>query len=322
MKINVEATAHSLYRPSLPGIDIESYYLQLAKKLSGQNVQVNYHQIDFQGQTRTLTEIVSGNFDKYVIITAGFHAGTEPAPVISLLSFLPELLHYASDHNVGIVCFPLVNEQAARDGTRYGSLNPRNLPNNDAVRFNGNPKDDFPGFFKDDKPVNWDLVTNYNVALPGETKKLIELLGPRFKSEKIAGMVDMHADYASPSERYFPPKGTYSFVFGSPRKYRLVNAALADKKISVINNHYEVQGAADELVGLVGGLVNNYHDGSFLDWAFLSGVPFCVTPEVVEKTLITDAAQVYWYWATSAISTAASKSPEQWLKSANRLKIS
>lgn len=323
MKINLEQVASELLRASQKGISVARFHTLLDQQLEGTiNIHHQRHPITLEnGQRRTLTEIVSEGPGEEVIDTTGFHAGLEETPVVCKLALLPAVISFAQERKVRLRIFPLVNEQAAEEGTRYGSGNIGGRFNNDTIRFNNDPENGILGIVDRPDEVNWTLAPNLGVCLPPETTKLLALLFPRFRSGSVAAFVDPHADYAADGEDYDPPPGAYAFTFGGEIDLEPVLKAIEKKGVQVIRTAAQVQGAADELVYLIGGTVKNLFDGSFANLAHLMGVPLSVSPEVVDGVPLDKATWVYWYWTTFAISRTAGETPQQWLKAANRLEI-
>jgi len=218
-----------------------------------------------------------------MVLTAGFH-GEEPAPPLTLLEHLDEIVDHARSLDVGMRIYPCVNPSGFEDRTRYNRTGER--PNNDFIRYVADDGAILEQVEVGQSFVSWHL---HDVG-PKETVAMRKELA-RHPPPNAA--LDLHQD------RYLDGPHTYAYVFGDRARFDLL-VERAARLVPLAQGYKADERRVTDARGLV-----EHHDGSVSDYFVRRGVKHVACLETTTSTPLEVCHGVNLVWVKGFIELAA-----------------
>jgi len=226
---------------------------------------------------------------RWLTLTGGFH-GEEPAPPLTFLERMPEIVAYARQNDVGLRIYPCINPSGFEDGTRYNRSGEK--PNNDFIRYelhDGTIVDEVDPHHEFKR---WHLHE-------GGPKETVVMRRELARHPTPVAALDLHQD------RYLKGARTYAYVFRDRSRYTHL-AHRSSEHVSLA----PLYKADDRRITDEAGLLE-HHDGSVSDYFLRRGVRHAACVETTTETAMEACHEVNMVWIKGFIDLVAETPDEE-----------
>jgi hypothetical protein len=226
---------------------------------------------------------------RWLTLTGGFH-GEEPAPPLTFLERMPEIVDYAQKRDVGLRIYPCINPSGFEDGTRYNRSGEK--PNNDFIRYELHD-----GKIAEEVDPHHE-IRRWHLHDTGPKETVIMRRELSRHPTPVAAL-DLHQD------RYLDGAHTYAYVFRDRTRYHHLTAEAA-RHVKLASAYKADERHVTDDAGLI-----EHHDGSVSDYFHRRGVRHVACLETTTDTPMEACHEVNMVWIRGFIDFVAETPDDQ-----------
>ena len=223
------------------------------------------------------------------VIVAGQH-GDETAGPLALYQYADEVVSYARQRGVRLLLFPCANPEgfAVRQHHNLANETPNSVLEYEAS----------PGKWRPDMPVGKTPLA-FRMGTQSPETRAILAVGDMLVNPPPAVFLDLHQDSLLGERQWF------AYTFGDRRPYLAAGASVVCAQPMVNRALHNLSWTDIALATDDGGLVKDFFDGSFPDWAWKRGASMSLCVEVTTRGSTDEQMDIARAWVLSVIDQAA-----------------